>query len=66
MNDVELFKQAAELANELGVRLIFGYTLPTAPDKFTAPFGAQIMINILSGMKASAALNASQDSSACT
>ena len=58
MNNVELFQQAAELANEIGVKLIFGYTLQSAPDKFTAPFNERVMIDILNGMKASAELNA--------
>jgi len=58
MNNVELFQQAAELANEIGVKLIFGYTLPSSPDKFTAPFNERVMIDILNGMKASAELNA--------
>ena len=62
MNDVQKFQEVAELANELGIRLIFGYTLPTAPDKFTAPFGVQVMIDILNGMKQSAELNVYQDS----
>jgi hypothetical protein len=62
MNDVQKFQEVAELANELGIRLIFGYTLPTSPDKFTAPFGVQVMIDILNGMKQSAELNVSQDS----
>lgn len=66
MNNVELFQQAAELANEIGVKLIFGYTIPSAPDKFTAPFNERVMLDILQGMKASAELNASLDSSVGT
>jgi len=59
MNDAELFKQIADLANELEVGLIFGYTLKSAPDKFTAPFHPQVMLDILHGMKASASLDSS-------
>lgn len=62
-NDVEKFKEVAELANEMNIQLIFGYTLPNDPEKFTAPFGVQIMIDILNGMKASIELNAEASAS---